>query len=816
MNNNQKELAEREQIFDSINENMILLDENAKIIFVNNHAAQLLDYSKNELSGSNINCLVSAKEYNRIREYIINQFKEKNDETPFITVLTTKKNLSISVEFSPSLIPWKGKKAVLLIARKVLEQKDQKQELKIQEDHIPELSNKKMRLLLKAVEKSKDLIIISDENGKVLYANPASIQKHDAKRQDYLNQSVFKWFAPYELERAYRAKEEAIREGFVSDKEFDIITKSGDLIHIEMSAVPLKDEEDNEIGFAAILRDITKRKEMEKKLKEILFEQKIINKTILAASRLKKIDKICNILADAVYSLNKDCYICVSFLDEHAQTIPIRSMIGLGEYRIEILTEVRQYSQDLSIKIDEIGKERTLYTSGKIEHIPGGIYTLCGGVLPKKVSRNIEDTLNIKKLYYVGFAMDENPIGGIIIAVPNGAILTHQKSIETLATHISALLLRNRAEKNLKRSEKKYRQLYETMRDAYVKMDINGNILECNKEFLSLLGYTSEEITNKSYWALTPDKWRSEEKQIFEEQIITKGYSDVYEKECIKKDGTRVPVEVRISLLEDEKGNPEGMWALFRDKTERKKAKEKLIQSQQRYQEAYKKVNFYKELLAHDVANILNKIGMGVEYAELKFDKDEFSDTMQKLVDLIKTQVQNGKKLISKIRKLSKIRSKKLDHSEINAIKLLHQVINDNPLFQRESHSISINTLTNKKKVVAGPFLKDVFENILINAIQHNESEKPCVSIRISKYDKGSKPFLRFDFKDNGRGIPNNIKEKIFTNSYKTKYTSTGMGIGLSLVKTIVKAYNGEIWVKNRVKDNHEKGSIFSIILPRA
>mgnify|MGYP006277558379 CR=1 FL=1 len=815
MNNNQKELAEPEDIFENINENLILVDESARIIFVNNQTAQLLGSSKNKLRGTNIGSLVSAKENDRIREYIVNQFKEKNDKTPFITVLTIKKSLSVSVEFSSSLIPWKGKKAVLLIVRKVLEHKDLKDDFQIKKDNIPELSNNKMRLLLKAVEKSKDLIVISDENGKVLYANPASIQKHDAQRQDYLNQSVFKWFAPYELERAHKAKEEAIREGFVSDKEFDIITKSGELIHIEMSAVPLKDEEDNLIGFAAILRDITKRKEMEKKLKEILFEQKIINKTILAASRLKKIDKICNILADAVHSLNKDCYIGVSFLDENAQSIPMRSMIGLGEYRSEILTEVRQYTQDLSIKIDEIGRERTLYTSGKIEHIPGGIYTLCGGVLPKKVSRNIEDILNIKKLYYIGFAMDENPIGGIIIALPEGTLLKHQKAIETLATHISALLLRNRAEENLKRSEKKYRQLYETMRDAYVKMDINGNILECNNEFLSLLGYTSEEITKKSYWELTPDTWRSEEKQIFEEQIITKGYSEVYEKECIKKDGTRVPVEVRISLLEDENGNPKGMWALIRNITERKKAKEKLIKSQQQYHEAYKKANFYKELLAHDVANILNKIGMGVEYAELKLNEDQIPETMLKSIDLIKSQVQNGKEIITKIRKISKIRNKKLDHSEINAVKLLHQVIKENPLFQRENNSISINTITDKKKVIAGPFLKDVFENILINAIQHNESENPCVSIKIREYEKDTEAYLRFDFKDNGRGIPDNIKEKIFTNSFKSNLTSSGMGIGLSLVKTIVEAYNGAIWVTNRVENNYKKGSIFSIILPK-
>jgi signal transduction histidine kinase len=117
---------------------------------------------------------------------------------------------------------------------------------------------------------------------------------------------------------------------------------------------------------------------------------------------------------------------------------------------------------------------------------------------------------------------------------------------------------------------------------------------------------------------------------------------------------------------------------------------------------------------------------------------------------------------------------------------------------------------------VAGPFLKEVFENLLTNAVQHNNSENSWVKVKISEYNRENKDYLKLDFIDNGRGIPNNIKDKIFSQGFKGQQTTNGMGIGLSLVKTILEAYNGNIWVKNRVEGNYKEGSIFSIILPKA
>jgi len=121
-------------------------------------------------------------------------------------------------------------------------------------------------------------------------------------------------------------------------------------------------------------------------------------------------------------------------------------------------------------------------------------------------------------------------------------------------------------------SEERFRNLHESMIDAFVQVNMDGRIISCNSAFMEVTGYTFEELKELTYFDLTPEKWHSNEADIVEKQIIKKGFSEIYEKEYRRKDGTLVPVELRTSLLKDSTGKPSGMWAIVRDITERKKS----------------------------------------------------------------------------------------------------------------------------------------------------------------------------------------------------------------------------------------------------
>ncbi len=142
---------------------------------------------------------------------------------------------------------------------------------------------------------------------------------------------------------------------------------------------------------------------------------------------------------------------------------------------------------------------------------------------------------------------------------------------------------RKQADQALKASEAKYRRLYESMRDAYVSIAMDGHIQECNTAYVEMLGYTREELRSIAHADLTPAKWHATEAQIVAQQILPCGYSDIYEKEYRRRDGTTFPVELRTFLLQDDAGHPCGMWAIVRDITDRKRVETAMQESEARY-----------------------------------------------------------------------------------------------------------------------------------------------------------------------------------------------------------------------------------------
>ncbi|MDA8099605.1 MAG: PAS domain S-box protein [Nitrospiraceae bacterium] len=132
----------------------------------------------------------------------------------------------------------------------------------------------------------------------------------------------------------------------------------------------------------------------------------------------------------------------------------------------------------------------------------------------------------------------------------------------------------------VRQSEQKFRLLFESMRDAYVKVDMSGRITEYNQVYRQMLGYDEAEIATLTYLDITPEKWHAFEQKIIGAQVLPRGYSEIYEKEYRRKDGTVFPVELRTGLIRDSAGQPLSMWAIVRDITDRKEVERNLRESE--------------------------------------------------------------------------------------------------------------------------------------------------------------------------------------------------------------------------------------------
>ena len=126
---------------------------------------------------------------------------------------------------------------------------------------------------------------------------------------------------------------------------------------------------------------------------------------------------------------------------------------------------------------------------------------------------------------------------------------------------------------------------------------------------------------------------------------------------------------------------------------------------------------------------------------------------------------------------------------------------------------INLNTTEDNIKVIGGELLIDAFENLLINGVVHNDSDIIRLWIDIFKVIEEGNHYVKIEFKDNGLGIIDERKTVIFKRNYKQDRSTGGMGIGLSLVKTIITSYDGKVWVENRIKGDYTQGSNFVVLL---
>ena len=137
---------------------------------------------------------------------------------------------------------------------------------------------------------------------------------------------------------------------------------------------------------------------------------------------------------------------------------------------------------------------------------------------------------------------------------------------------------RKRTEESLRVSEQKYRNLHESMSDAIAGVDLAGRIIESNRAFQEMMGYTADELKQLDYTDITPEKWHPMEAEMAVSGVFfARGYSELYEKEYRRKDGSVFPVELRAFLIRDAAGEPAMIWAIIRDITQRKQAEESIL-----------------------------------------------------------------------------------------------------------------------------------------------------------------------------------------------------------------------------------------------
>ncbi|HMK48346.1 MAG TPA: PAS domain-containing sensor histidine kinase, partial [Methanocella sp.] len=238
-----------------------------------------------------------------------------------------------------------------------------------------------------------------------------------------------------------------------------------------------------------------------------------------------------------------------------------------------------------------------------------------------------------------------------------------------------------------------------------------------------------------------------------------------------------------------------------RDISERKRAEKELL-------DAKSQAELYLDLMGHDISN-MHQIALG--YLEMVRDmQPEVSNRefLEKPMEVL----QRSARLIKNVRKLQKLQGGEFRVQDVDVYAMLVEVWHEYGSIPGKTVTLNLNG-EDHCLISANELLYDVFANLVGNAVKHT-GDRADIVVNGDIVAEGGRKYCRVSIEDDGPGIPDDFKPRIFNRRMEgTKHTK-GMGLGLYLVKSLVDSYNGQVWVDDRVPGDHTKGAKFVVILP--
>jgi len=384
-----------------------------------------------------------------------------------------------------------------------------------------------------------------------------------------------------------------------------------------------------------------------------------------------------------------------------------------------------------------------------------------------------------------------NEKGEIVAAMEMNLDITHHKELE----------------KELARSEKKYHDIFNNIRNPIFVLDADTlEIIDCNDSVPNVYGYAKEEIAGRSFLDLLPGNEQSR----YADELKT--VSVINQVKQIRKDQKIIFVDIWISP--SEYPGKDVLLVTASDITERLETEQQLIQAS--------KMATLGEMatgVAHELNQPLAVIKTASSFFMKKINKQQKidDDILFTMSDEIDSHVDRAAKIINHMRQFGRKSDQKFDEVQINDI--LQRS------FEIFSQQLKVRGIIanwelddNLPLIMADAGrLEQVFINLLINARDAIEERWELKSPqkgekKITLQTRSEDDRAIVEVQDTGAGIPASVSEKIFEPFFTTKDAGKGTGLGLSISYRIVQDLGGEI----RADSTEGEGARFIITFPAA
>jgi PAS domain S-box-containing protein len=370
---------------------------------------------------------------------------------------------------------------------------------------------------------------------------------------------------------------------------------------------------------------------------------------------------------------------------------------------------------------------------------------------------------------------------------------------------------RKRAEDELKQSEARHRVVVETASDAVISIDESGTIILANPATKRIFGYNPEELIGKPLMVLMPGSMRKRHDAGFKRYMETGARHLNWqgtEMTALRANGEEFPAEVSFGEMTADQGRV--FTGFIRDISEKKRAEEQLRNTQEELAGMMRAMTIGQltASIAHEVNQPLSGIitNAGTCLRMLKSDPpniDGARETAQRTI-------RDGNRASEVIARLRTLFSKKeievepldLNEAAREVIALLSDELERNKV-------VLILEFSDRLPVINGDRvqLQQVILNLLRNAsdAMSGIEDRPRQMVLRTELEDGH---VRLSVQDSGVGFTPEVAGQMFESFYTTK--SDGMGVGLSVSRSIIEANHGRLWATA----NDGLGATFAFSIP--
>ncbi|MFW6157563.1 MAG: two-component system sensor histidine kinase NtrB [Balneolaceae bacterium] len=354
-------------------------------------------------------------------------------------------------------------------------------------------------------------------------------------------------------------------------------------------------------------------------------------------------------------------------------------------------------------------------------------------------------------------------------------------------------------EEQLESTEQRYRNVIESSNDAIVTLDEENHITTWNRGAEQIFGWKRSEVIGRPIMVIIPDDLIEEkENERIEARMRERGSVLNYETERLTKDGQRIPISLNESYIRDEKGRIVGRTRVMRDLTDLRIQEEHAQRS-----ERLATVGHMAAGVAHEVGNPLTAISSMVQVLQRKSNDDFTQQQLKK----IREHIQRISKIVRDLVDFS--RPAGVEKSSANLNEIIRSAVG---LMQHDARcrdvDFNLRLASNIPRIECIPDqIHQVIVNLLLNAVDAmQDTEIPKVEIRTLRNSRHAV----IEVEDEGAGMSEEVKKRIFEPFYTTKEVGKGTGLGLSVSHGIISKLGGNI----EVESVRGKGTRFVIKIP--